>query len=76
MNRHNLVAGIRACLYHKRFFDAYGWFEEGISAWESERLYNDHFCQTEGPESVLALPLPWKEGIGAVVELGEKSPRE
>jgi hypothetical protein len=74
MNRHNLVAGLRACLYHRRWFDAYGYFEEGISAWESERLYNERFCQMTGPESVLALPLPWKEGIGAAVRLGQINP--
>lgn len=74
LNRHNLAAGLRACLYHKRFFDAYGWFEENISAWESERLFNEHFCQSTGPESVLALPLPWREGIGAEVRLGQVNP--
>ena len=74
MNRHNLVAGLRPCLYHKRFFDAYGWFDEGLSAWETERLFNDRFCQSQGPESVLALPLPWTEGKGSGVLLGDKSP--
>lgn len=74
MNRHNLVAGLRACLYHKRYFDAYGWYPEHCSAWESERIYNEHFCQIQGPESVLALPLPWKEGIGAAIQLGQVNP--
>jgi hypothetical protein len=74
MNRHNLVAGIRACLYHKRYFDAYGYYPENCSAWESERIYNERFCQMQGPESVLALPLPWKEGKGAVIQLGQVSP--
>lgn len=74
LNRHNLAAGLRACLYHKRYFDAYGYFDEGISAWEAERLHNERFCQSSGPDSVLALPLPWQEGPGAVVELGDKNP--
>lgn len=74
LDRHNLAAGLRACLYHRRFFDAYGLFDEGLSAWETERLFNDRFCQASGPESVLALPLPWEEGIGSAVLLGQMSP--
>ena len=74
LDRHNLAAGVRACLYHRRFFDAYGWFPENCSAWESERIFNEHFCHSQGPDSVLALPLPWKEGIGAVVRLGQVNP--
>jgi hypothetical protein len=75
MNRHNLVAGLRACLYHRRFFDYYGWFDLGLSAWETERLFNERFCRHDrGPESVLAIPVPWKEGIGAAVQLGQVAP--
>ena len=76
LNRHNLAAGLRAALYHQRYFDAYGFFDEGISAWEMERLYNERFCQNAGPETVLALPLPWVEGSGASVEMGQRSPVE
>lgn len=76
LDRHNLAAGLRAALYHRRYFDAYGWFDEGLSAWETERLFNDRFCQSTGPESVLALPFPWAEAIGAAVEMGQRSPKE
>ncbi len=76
LNRHNLAGGLRPSLYHRRFFDAYGWFDEGLSAWETERLFNERFCQAQGPESVLALPLPWRDGIGSTVLLGQESPKE
>jgi hypothetical protein len=73
-DRHNLAAGLLPTLYHKRFFDAYGWFEENISAWDCEKLFNDKFCQLEGPEIVMPLPPFWKGGIGSSVELGQESP--
>ena len=76
LDRHDLAAGLRAALYHRRYFDAYGSFDEGLSAWETERLYNERFCSKVGPETVLALPLPWMEGIGAAVEMGQRSPKE
>ena len=74
MDRHDLVAGLRPTLYHRRFFDAYGYFDEGLSAWETERLFNDRFCQASGPESVLALPAQWAEGMGSTVVLGQVAP--
>ncbi len=74
LERHNLVAGQRPSLYHRRFFDAYGAMDEGLSAWETERLFNERFCQATGPESVFALPVPWTEGRGASVLLGQQSP--
>ena len=76
LDRHDLAAGLRAALYHKRYFEAYGPFDEGLSAWETERLYNERFCGKLGPETVLALPLPWAEGLGAAVEMGQRSPKE
>lgn len=75
LDRHNLAAGLRPTLYHKRFFDAYGFFDEGISAWETERQFNERFCQAGGPESVLALPLPWADGPGSAVLQGQASPK-
>lgn len=74
LERHNLVAGLRAALYHRRFFDAYGWYDEGLNAWETERLFNERFCQGQGPDVVLGLPFPWQEGMGARVELGQAAP--
>jgi len=74
MNRHNLVAGLRPSLYHQRFFEAYGYFDEHLTAWETERLYNERFCQRQGPETVLALVIPWSQGKGAEVMLGQMGP--
>lgn len=74
LNRHNLAGGLRPTLYHRRFFDAYGWFDEACSSWECERMFNERFCQSTGPESVLALPLPWRESSGAAVFLGQTDP--
>jgi hypothetical protein len=49
----------RPFLMHKRFIDAYGWFEEDTSAVECERLYNEHFCRSTGPDIIYALPHYW-----------------
>lgn len=50
----------RPALYHQRFIESYGPFDEGISALECERVYNERFCRRDGPGIVLALPHPWK----------------
>ena len=60
LDRHHFVYGHRPALYHRRFFDAYGLFKEGVSAYECERLYNENFCQQSGPDIVLALSHPWR----------------
>jgi len=73
-DRHNLAAGLLPSIYHKRFFDAYGWFEENVSAWECEQLFNHQFCQSQGPEIVMALPSFWEPGPGSIVDLGRESP--
>ena len=44
---------------HKRFIDRYGPFPENCSALDCEYLYNDRFCNNQGPDIVLALPHPW-----------------
>lgn len=52
----------RPALYHKRFIDAYGWFDEDQSALECERLYLQRInsrLSPKGPDIVLALPHPW-----------------
>jgi len=60
INKHNYAYGMRPAIYHKRLFEAYEWFEEGISCWECERLFNEHLCASEGPDIVYALPNPWE----------------
>lgn len=60
LDRHDYAFSMRPALYHKRFFDTYGWFTEGNSAVECERIYNEHFCSMEGPEIVYALPSFWE----------------
>lgn len=72
LDRHNYAYSMRPALYHKRFFDAYGWFKEGISCWECERLYNENFCRTQGPDIVYALHVLW-EHIDTL-QLGELEP--
>ena len=73
LDPHHFAFGHRPALYHKRFFDAYGYFEEGVSALECERLYAEHFCRERPdlfaidqpcPDIVYALSYPW-------VHLGE-----
>jgi hypothetical protein len=59
LDRHHFAFGHRPALYHPRMFEAYGRFAEDVNAYECERLYNEHFCVTPGPDIVLALPTPW-----------------
>ncbi len=59
LDKKGLVVAQRPALWHKRMIDAYGWFQEQVSALECERLYNEHFCQADGPDAVLVLPHPW-----------------
>lgn len=60
LERKGFAYAQRPALYHKRFTDAYGWWEEGINALECERLYLEKFVNTPGPDIVLALPHPWQ----------------
>lgn len=60
LDREGFAYGQRPALYHKRFTDAYGWWEEGINALECERLYMEKIVSTPGPDIVLALPHPWQ----------------
>jgi len=60
LDRHNYAYAMRPALYHKRFFETYGLFDEGISCWECERFYNERFCMSLGPEIVYAIPNPWE----------------
>lgn len=53
--------GHRPALYHKRLMDAYGWFEEGVSALECERLYNEKVNNVVATVDIVqALPHPWQ----------------
>lgn len=60
LEREGFAYAQRPALYHKRFTDAYGWWEEGISALECERLYMQKIVDTPGPDIILALPHPWR----------------
>jgi len=73
LDRHNYAYAMRPALYHRRFFESYGWFEEEICCWECERIYNEHFCRTEGPKIVYALPVCW-EHIDTLA-LGQLEPK-
>lgn len=82
------VMGHRPALYHQRFHERYGWYAEGESAYEVERLFNEHFCREAsalrlehiagwnlGKEEVdilYALPVPWQH-IGEA-EVGDITP--
>ena len=74
LERHHYAFGHRPALYHKRFFDAYGEFREGVSAFECERLYAEGFCSRPGPDIVYALPYPWLH-VGEA-EVGDVEPVE
>jgi hypothetical protein len=62
---HHFACGVRPALYHQRFTDAYGWFEERVNVFDCEMSMNQRFCNGTGPDIVLALPHPW-EHIGHV----------
>ena len=72
LDRHHYAFGMRPALYWPNFLEAYGRFEEGVSAMECERLYAEKFCNTEGPDIAYALPYPW-EHVGRV-EVGDVVP--
>jgi len=72
LERHHYAYGMRPAIYHKRFFDVYGEFPEKCSAMECERIFNEFFCQSSGPDIALALPHPWR--IVENAELGYLNP--
>jgi len=71
--RQGYAYGMRPALYHKRFIDAYGWFEEDVSTLECERLYNEKFCSMSGPDVVLALPHPWEHKISGLSDIDPRT---
>lgn len=64
LQRHHFVFGFRPCLWHKRFFDALGYFDEGVSSFDAEAQFNRRL--TWRPPAVaagwiwLALPEQWR----------------
>lgn len=73
IDRHDFAFGFRPALIHKRFFDSYGLFEEGINALECERIYNLKYCQSEGPNIVYAFTNPWEHK--GILELADIEPK-
>jgi hypothetical protein len=45
LERHNFAFATRPFLMHRRFYEAYGPFDEGVNAYECERLFNERFCR-------------------------------
>src|SRR3990172_1198776 len=71
--RQGFAFGHRPALYHQRFTDYYGLFDEGVNAFECERLYNERYARDPGgPKVVLAMPHPWQHLDS--VELGDVQP--
>ncbi len=63
LDRHHFACGVRPALYHQRFIDVYGRFEERVNVFDCEMSMNQRFCNGTGPDIVLALPHSW-EHIG------------
>jgi hypothetical protein len=72
LDRHHFAFGHRPALYHQRMIDAYGWFSEGVNAYDCERLYAERYSISPpwhskpangaphgSPDIVYALPHPW-----------------
>lgn len=68
LDRHHFAFATRPFLAHRRFFDAYGPFKEGVNAYDCERLYNDGFCHgiplADGRLMHEARPGVWSPGPG------------
>lgn len=43
LERHHFAFAHRPALYHPRMRAAYGWFAEGVTAYDCERLYSEEF---------------------------------
>lgn len=72
LDKHHFAFATRPSLWHPRMFEQYGYFEEGASAYEVERLYNEEYCRLTGAKLWLALPDQWQHLGG--VELGDITP--
>lgn len=60
LDRVGYAFGHRPALYHRCFTDAYGPFQENVSALECEKHYAEEYAIGDGPEVVLALHHPWQ----------------
>ena len=58
--RHGYTWNGRPLMYHKRFFDAYGYTPEGCTGYEWEQRYAEHFVATPGPEILFGFIDPWQ----------------
>lgn len=58
--RHGYTWNGRPLMYHKRFFDAYGYTPENCTGYEWEQQYAEHFVATPGPEILFAFIDPWQ----------------
>ena len=76
LDRHHFANATRPFLAHRRFYDAYGWYDEEQSAYECERLHNLRYAHAPAglPDVVLALPHPWIH-VGEA-EVGDITPGE
>ena len=76
-DRYGLVVGHRPELFHKRWTDRYGWWEEDINACEVERIATVKWAEDVGGLDIyLALPHKWFTAHSDVVpSLSEMEPR-
>ena len=73
------VFGWRPALYHRRLFDRFGYYAEGVAAIEAERIYNEHLFNRCGPDRPRVFHAPNCTLAGPFrhiesVELGEDTP--
>lgn len=70
LDRHHFLFGFRPALWHKRMFDAHGYFKEEVSSFHTEDEFNQRICASYtdirvrsavyGPKVYLALPEAWR----------------
>lgn len=76
LDRYGYTYAQRPALYHKRFTDYFGWWEEGESANECERMYLEKVNTLTGPDVILAFDYPWTHvesiTLSALVPEGKK----
>lgn len=72
--RQNFAISHRPALWHRRMFDALGWWKEDCSALECEADMSQRWVTYDAPGIVLALPHPWQHLDG--IELGECQPAD
>ena len=70
-HRHAYAWNGRPMLYAQRWFNAYGWFAEGVTGYELEREYAERYNETAGPAVFYAFLDPWQH-VWSGVLLGDK----